>query len=302
MPDEGVVGSAVVSAETERPAADAGPLDRRADDEFFGFEPAEGPGALRFVVQPHLTRHDGRLFGGTAAAAVLSAIERATGRRALWATTQFVGIVDQGAVLDCVAEVLAEGRRTSQARVTATCDGEVIFVGLGASGVPKADADIVGTPEQMPVVGPPSQGRPAFEGMLASVSPGWHERTELLVAPVEQHPVPDALCLWGRSSDGGPWTPARLAFFADAVPVSVARACGRAGGGTSLDNSLRVAEPASSEWALLDFRPHHASGGYGYGTVHLWAQDGTLMATGSQSASMITLPPEAVGGMFRLDR
>ena len=38
-----------------------------------------------------------------------------------------------------------------------------------------------------------------------------------------------------------------------------------------------------SEWVLLDIRVHAVHHGFGHGVVHLWADDGTLLATASQS-------------------
>ena len=37
-----------------------------------------------------------------------------------------------------------------------------------------------------------------------------------------------------------------------------------------------------TEWVLLDIRIQ-AVAGFGHGVVHQWAEDGTLMATASQS-------------------
>jgi acyl-CoA thioesterase II len=34
---------------------------------------------------------------------------------------------------------------------------------------------------------------------------------------------------------------------------------------------------------MLDIRVHAVDHGFGHGLVHLWAQDGTLLATASQS-------------------
>ena len=93
--------------------------------------------------------------------------------------------------------------------------------------------------------------------------------------------------MWMRMRDGEPLTPARLAFIADMVPVSVMRACGLTGAGTSLDNTLRVGPIVETEWVLLDLRPHFAHGGYGHGDAFLWSESGVLMATGSQSSTML---------------
>jgi acyl-CoA thioesterase len=55
-------------------------------------------------------------------------------------------------------------------------------------------------------------------------------------------------------------------------------------GGNSLDNTLRVARLVPTEWVLLDIRIHAVANGFGHGLVHLWAEDGTLLGTASQSA------------------
>jgi len=40
---------------------------------------------------------------------------------------------------------------------------------------------------------------------------------------------------------------------------------------------------APGEWVLLDIRFEAIVNGFGHGVVHLWAEDGTLLATASQS-------------------
>jgi acyl-CoA thioesterase len=80
-----------------------------------------------------------------------------------------------------------------------------------------------------------------------------------------------------------------LGFLADMVPMSVVHALGHMGGGTSLDNTLRVAAPADTEWVLLQLDPHSARGGFGTGTAHAWAPDGTLLGTASQTAALLVL-------------
>jgi acyl-CoA thioesterase len=39
---------------------------------------------------------------------------------------------------------------------------------------------------------------------------------------------------------------------------------------------------------LLDVRMHQISNGFGYGDVHLWSEDGILLATASQSTIVRT--------------
>ena len=59
------------------------------------------------------------------------------------------------------------------------------------------------------------------------------------------------------------------------------------GAGTSLDNSMRFGEVPEVEWVLLELQGNLAAGGYGHGIVRVWAEDGSYLAIGSQTASMI---------------
>ena len=74
-----------------------------------------------------------------------------------------------------------------------------------------------------------------------------------------------------------------LAVLGDFVPMGVGQALGVRGGGNSLDNTLRVVRLVPTEWVLLDVRVHAVHRGFGHGLVHMFAEDGTLMATASQS-------------------
>ena len=76
---------------------------------------------------------------------------------------------------------------------------------------------------------------------------------------------------------------ASLAILGDYVPFGIGQALGLAGGGNSLDNTLRVDRLVPTEWVLLDIRIDAVANGFGHGVVHLWAEDGTLLATASQS-------------------
>ena len=60
--------------------------------------------------------------------------------------------------------------------------------------------------------------------------------------------------MWSRFKDGRPMTRAGIAFCADMVPLAVARAAGKLGAGTSLDNSLRFGHITETEWVLLEMQ------------------------------------------------
>jgi acyl-CoA thioesterase len=274
----------------------------QADTDFLGLAAADEPGRFSFTVERHLARLDGRLYGGTAIAVSIATSELVSGRRALWMTTQFVSTAPAGAEVSVLAEVLAAGRRTNQVRVTGTdASGAVVFASLGATGHPREDgltaelenAPEVQDPEDAEVWATPFSGLARFggEGFKAPFPDGvgFTSVIEIRHPEIESHPDPGAgrLCLWVRRKDREAITPAVAAYMADMVPLSIAHALQVVAGGTSLDNTIRIGSFVESEWILIDLRPHLAIGGYGHGAAHIWSRDGHLMATASQTASMI---------------
>ena len=290
------------------PADDA--FDRRhhADAAFLGLA-GEGDGRFRFTVEDRLSRMDARLYGGTAIAVSIATAEELSKRPVLWMTTQFVATAAQGTEIGVLAEVLAPGKRTNQVRITGTDGtGAAVFASLGATGHHR-DGGMTGEFERMPEVAPPVAAEAAdnpFSVMAKAAGvdrpdappafprdTGFASVVEMRAAAVTDNPDPGPgrICMWLRRKDGEAVTPALAAFMADMVPMSVALACGAMAGGTSLDNSIRIGTFVETEWILLDLRPHLAAGDYGHGSAHIWSEDGHLMATASQTASMIRFDP-----------
>ena len=234
-----------------------------------------------FELTSPLGRGDGKLYGGTGLAAVVALQEIVTGRDALWTTVQFAGSANPGDRLDCEVEVLAEGRRNSQLRVTVRVNDMIVLAALGAAGV-HTDSPLQVQVPTMPVVPDPDHSNEWF-GRMQNPNPGrrgWAELCEM-----RQVDVPDnAFMMWGRMRNQPVSRPA-LAFMADFVPVSVARAGGAPGAGISLDNSMRFGRLVETDWVLYDFDPLLATGGYLHGGVRVWAQDGTLLGYASQTAA-----------------
>lgn len=286
----------------------------QSDVQFLGLVAQYDPTRFRFVVRDHLARLDGRLYGGTAIAASIAVAELVTGRAPLWMTTQFVATAPPDATITVAAEVLAEGGRASQVRVTGSDDlGEVMFASLGATGRLTDDLESAFF-ERPPEVDAPDEAD-AWEGPFRALTeqlgidadPSWiptevgfHNALEFRRPRIHSHPDPGPgrICLWVRRCDGGPATPAIIAYMADLVPLSVSDALGVVALGTSLDNTIRVGRAIETDWVLLDLRPHLAVGGFGHGAVHAWSTDGNLLATAGQTAalrrfdaSMLRLPP-----------
>ncbi len=280
---------------------------RDIDAEFLGLTRVEGSDRFVFTVTDHLSRLDGKLYGGTAIAASVAAAEQVSDRPVVWMTTQFVSTTGLGSQMDVEVEILAPGRRTHQVRVTGRdAQGQVIFASLGATGHLGPDG-LSGQFESRPEVGPPESGEiwsSPFIGMArgAGIDPsilplpsgvGFSAAVDLRHPEVMHHPDPGPgrVCVWTRRTDGELITAAVAAYLADMVPMALARAHGVVAMGTSLDNTIRIGSFVPSEWVLIDLRPHLAAGGYGHGVAHIWNETGQLMATASQTAVMRPFDP-----------
>ncbi|MSO86918.1 MAG: thioesterase family protein [Acidimicrobiia bacterium] len=264
--------------------------DRRSDHALLGLEHV-GPGRASFVLTQPLARFDGKLFGGTAIAVAVALAEVTTARPALWTTVQFIsGATSIGDRFECTTEVLADGKSAAQVRVRALVEGREIFCALGATAHHKADR-IESAFIPFPSVLTPSEA-PPFElplpPALRPVAAKAHRNIEMrsaepLARAEGSHPH---LRLWTRVP-GSVATPAVMAYLADMVPLSITRAAGRSGAGSSIDNTMRFSGAATAEWVLLDLAPSFASGGYGHGGLRVWSPEGELLATGSQTSSLL---------------
>jgi acyl-CoA thioesterase len=260
-----------------------------ADVEFFHLRFGEQPPAARFELVEDLARPDGGLYGGTGIGASIAAMEAATGRAALWVTTQFVAQVRVGSVIELSTDVLATGRAVSQVQVTGTHEGRLLFVSVGSTAEPR-EGGLEGQFLVRPEVSPPESSVPMTMTMGPVPEGPSHFRgnVEYRVAEVARpgEGGPD-MALWARLTRDRPTTAAGIAFVADMVPPAVARAAGVMGGGPSLDNSLRFGPVDDGlTWVLLDLRGQMAHGGHGHGSVAVWSPDGRLLATGGQTSNM----------------
>jgi acyl-CoA thioesterase len=261
---------------------------RQVDLDVLGLEFDAGNRRARFELVPNVARHDGALYGGTAIAVSITAMEAATGRGSLWVTTQYVATAQLTDVIECTTDILAEGRNITQAQVTGRLGEKVLFVSLGSTATPR-EGGLEGQYQEMPLVGPPEETVPmVFGPRRADGFRGFTAQVEYRLAeyrgPEEAAPN---LALWARVNGERPVTPASIAFVADMVPGAIARAAGLVGGGASLDNSLRFGRiPEGEHWILLDLRAHMAVGAHAHGSVKVWSRDGVLMAVGGQSANM----------------
>jgi acyl-CoA thioesterase len=283
-------------------------LPHASDLELFGLVVSEDGGSGRFELRGGLVRHDGALYGGTGLAVSVVAMEAATQRNVLWCSTQFVSQPFLGDTVTWEAERLAIGKRAAQVLVRASANGETAFVAIGSTGVAKEDG-LTGQYVPMPDVSAPDDSPPHvmsragrrpdqptspedelqarfLEQMPEPSADSWTKHIEMRQA-LPQGEVRPTVAFWARRRDDGPLTPGVLAFIADMVPVAVARAAGKLGAGSSLDNSMRFKGGiADTGWVLIELHGELANGGFGHGSLRVWTAESELVATGSQTASM----------------
>src|SRR5690349_21260243 len=238
------------------------------------------------TVVPGLVSGTGALFGGCGLGAAIEVMEQLTERPCIWATAQYLSYARPPSCLQLDPIEVVHGHQISQARVIAHVGDEEILTVLAALGRRPSPFD--GQWATQPDVPPPDECPPRIrmahhEGTLS-------DRLDMRVAigrnPDELgdgEPGTGNSALWVRMPEVLDMSAAALAIIGDYVPFGIGQALGQRAGGNSLDNTLRVAKRVPTDWVLADIRVHAVHDGFGHGLVHLWAEDGTLLATASQS-------------------
>lgn len=266
-------------------------MDSRA---FFGLQQSHNPYRWSFEITRDLCAGGEFLFGGCALGAAISALEGTTGREMVWSTAQYLSFAKPGGVLDIDVQVHVVGHQITQARAVCHVGNREILTVTAALG--HRDLDLEGQWEQMPAAPPPlecpERRWPGFDP--TSISGRLDERL-VKGRPWSDFPGPEGdgqTLVWARIPevvDGV--DAAALAVLGDMVPSGVGQALGVRTSVNSLDNTLRVVKLVPTEWVLLDIRMHAVSRGFGHGLLHMFAEDGTLMATASQSC-IVRLPKD----------
>jgi acyl-CoA thioesterase len=254
--------------------------------EFLGLTATHNPHRWYLPVERKLCTREGFLFGGCGLAAAVSALEATTGRPLVWATAQYLSFARTPSVLDLDVIVPVSGRHTTQARAIGHVGDQEIFTVNAALG--SRSVEITGQWARKPDVPAPDECEraPSMPGTSGTI----HDQVELRVAHGRYGPHRDGTpsadgrsALWIRLPRDLDRSASSLAIVADWVPSGIGQALGRWAGGTSLDNTIRILEPVPTDWVLCDIQVHGIAKGFGHGRVHLWSEDGRLMATGSQS-------------------
>ncbi|MGZ6997609.1 MAG: acyl-CoA thioesterase [Acidimicrobiia bacterium] len=252
---------------------------------FYGMEATDDPMHWRLPVVPSLCSGLGALFGGCGLGACVEALEQVTGRPLVWATGQYLSYARPPSVLDIRVNEVVRGHQISQARAVASVDGDEILTVNAALG--HRELPHRGSWAEMPAAPPPLDCPP--REMLERHSGSIMDRIEMRIADartfdeLDGTPGNGRCALWVRLPGLLELSASTLSIVGDYVPFGISQALGARAGGNSLDNTMRVANRAQTDWILADIRVHAIADGFGHGLVHLWTEDGTLLGTASQS-------------------
>jgi acyl-CoA thioesterase-2 len=256
--------------------------------EFLGLRETHNPHRWILEVVPGICTDELFLFGGCALGAAIDAMERTTGRPAIWATAQYLSFAHPPEIVDIDVTVASSGHNTTQARVVAhVADREILTVNAALGERPDRHA---GQWAVMPDVPMPADAPPRVRPVTpVDGENSIAQRLEMRLARGRDFLSYDGTrgdghaALWARIPADLGMSAAALAILGDYVPFGVGQALGEYVGGNSLDNTIRICRLVATEWVLIDVRVDTVHHGFGHGTVHLWAEDGTLLATASQS-------------------
>ena len=253
---------------------------------WLGLEPTHNPMRWILPVTPGISTGHQFLFGGCGLGAAIAALEGSSGRPVVWATAQYLSYAKPPEIMDIDVTIAVEGRQITQARAVGQVGNREILTVNAALG--QRDIDAQGQWSSMPEVPPPDECAhrmprfPGAESIMDRIDVRLAAARDMAALPGP--PSPDGRsALWARLPDVLEMSAATLGILGDYVPFGIGQALGAQAGGNSLDNTLRMGTLVPTTWVLLDIRVHAVVNGFGHGVVHLWAEDGTLLAMASQS-------------------
>lgn len=237
------------------------------------------------------------VFGGMAMALGIRLFEAATGKDVVWSTMQFLTPTMLGDELH-LAMAPPRGKSILQASLTGTVRNRPVLQALASL---RAVDDV-------------RDSSPAIDGQWTHPGPGPQPEDCALVAPhadaehdshshVEIRVAEGRFGMFSRAKvtadrritawmrpRSGVVDAAALGFMADFVPSTTSNVLERRGGGSSLDNTIRIVKIVPTQWVRCEIRIDAIADGLGHGQMTMFAQDGTLMALGGQTYVVRILP------------
>lgn len=214
-------------------------------------------------------------MGGVALAAIIDAMELASGQPILWANIQFLSPTQHAEELQIECEQCGGGQSVGQWMASAHVNGRPthrVSASLGAREPSEKQAFVT-----MPDLPGPEHCEPTG-GPRWSAPGSLEDQVEMRLA--KQDPETGFNAVWVRSASGfdndSGWLALVSDFFLGAHPKS-------ARGGSSLDATFRFIQPAPSGWVLSVTQMGAIGRGVIHGQAQHFSEDGQLLALSSQT-------------------
>lgn len=230
-----------------------------------------------FPVRERVLAGSGFLYGGCATAAVLEVAAQVAALPPRWAAVHFVTPAARDACVEVRAMELSQGRTVRHVAIEgADGDGTQLFSARAAVG----DRQSLGDWQVAAPPVPRCADSSSFE--LPSHAGTFAERFEWRLVPGS--PLgPGTAGFWVRSHEVMSAAVA-AGVLCDYATYAIGRASGHEVGGMSVDNTVRLHSDLPVEGPLLlVVAVESLDHGFGSATARVWRDDGTLLATGSQT-------------------
>lgn len=221
----------------------------------------------------------GRLFGGAAVAATVSAAESTANAPLNWVSARFVRPVRAGEKVMIQISILSRGRRVVHATAAGVVDGLLALDAQCALGPAPPDpcvAAVPRAPSPPPEDCPPRRYRwPAAESIASTI--------DVRVAPAGPGGACTSTVLWAQAPGLRDTSAGLVALVADHVPFAAATLMPGTRQVSTIDNCLRMVAQPQTPWLQLDVRIDAISGDLVHGSVYIWSQEGALVAIAAQT-------------------
>ncbi|WP_108810523.1 acyl-CoA thioesterase domain-containing protein [Sphingorhabdus sp. Alg231-15] len=217
------------------------------------------------------------MSGGACTAAMIDAMEQEIGKPVIQAATQFLSSPKAEEIASISVKVGKTGRSICQAQASLSVGSETAATLSATLGVKRdigsfawAKFENADTPSNCPRIPFVRED----EGDL-------HSHLDMRLV---ETPSGGDMRFWVKTPDNFPEKPsAFLALVADYLPEAIHFNIGRSAGAVSLDNSVRIVGREATDWLLCHTQLLSISDGIFHGQMNLFADNGSLLATASQS-------------------
>lgn len=216
-------------------------------------------------------------MGGVAMATHVDALERHFDKPLLWVTTQFLshGMLDNELTLEVTQ--IGGGKNVVQAEAIMRRDDEVLHRSIAALGARGDEPDRAFV--RMPEVKSP-EDCPVKQGDANASADNLIGQFDRRTAFEDSESGTEYM--WIRPLNGMKIDAAYLTLVSDFFLGAHVRTRG----GTSLDNTFRLINAHQTDWILTVTQMSSFTRGAAHGNVYVFAEDGTLLATSSQTGML----------------